>query len=230
MEHVVIRNISFAEIIRTKIPKLQLGMIYASGVKVTRNSSLVAAEYHELSDFIKQKFKEKAPSSDKIVSAVRRMYRRIGWEPTRYRPSSEAMIRRIIKNIGLYNISNMVDLGNVASTRFHLPMGLYDVDKIIGTITIDVGREGESYQGISKDLIHAAGKMILRDEEGIFGNPTADSKRTRLTANTGNVLAIFFTPPEVSSAYLSQTLQFLADLYKQECIQCELMQKIIICE
>jgi len=127
-------------------------------------------------------------------------------------------------------LSNMVDLGNVASTRFHLPMGLYDVDKIIGTITIDVGREGESYQGISKDLIHAAGKMILRDEEGIFGNPTADSKRTRLTANTGNVLAIFFTPPEVSSAYLSQTLQFLADLYKQECIQCELMQKIIICE
>jgi len=104
---------------------------------------------------------------------------------------------------------------------------LYDMDKISGDIIVDVGRENESYQGISKDLIHATGKMILRDDDGIFGNPTADSKRTCLNEKTKNVLALFFTPPEVDNAYLNETLEFLQELYLTECPEMQSSIKII---
>jgi DNA/RNA-binding domain of Phe-tRNA-synthetase-like protein len=181
----------------------------------------------ELELYINQKFKNTPPSSNEIVSYVRRMYRRIGWEPTRYRPSSEALIRRILKGILLININNIVDLGNVTSAHFHLPMGLYDSDKIEGDVIIDVGREGESYQGISKELIHGTNKMVLRDDKGIFGNPTADSKRTSLTDRTKSIMAIFFTPPEVDQLYLRHTLDFLKNLYLQECPSSELVQEIL---
>ncbi len=209
-------QITFSKIIKEKIPGLQLGMLEIENFCVVKNSPTVPGTYHNLFSNIENKFAENPPSSDPVVSAVRRMYRRIGWEPTRYRPSSEAMIRRILKRKGLYNINNVVDLGNVSSARFHLPMGLYDMNKIKDDIQIDVGKADESYEGLSIDLIHAEGKLILRDQHGIFGNPTADSSRTCIDTNSQNIIAIFFTPPEIDKTYLDQTLRFLEQLYLQE--------------
>jgi DNA/RNA-binding domain of Phe-tRNA-synthetase-like protein len=220
-------NISSSPIIQQKIPGLKLGILQVSNVKIRKKSLLAKEQYEQLETFLKNKFAENPPSSDETVSAVRRMYRKVGWEPTQYRPSSEAMIRRFLKGKGLYNINNFVDLGNVASTKYHLPMGLYDVDKIEGDIIIDVGGKDENYEGISKELIHATGKLILRDEIGIFGNPTADSKRTSLNETTKNVLSIFFTPPEIDDLYLDETLKFLKNLYSEECPQMESSTNII---
>jgi len=220
-------NIKFSNIIQQKIPGLKLGLLEVRNAEIKKKSTLVDDQYIQLEKYIKNKFADNPPSSDIIVSAVRRMYRKIGWEPTKYRPSSEAMIRRFLKDKGLYHINNFVDLGNVASTKYHLPMGLYDLDKIDGDIIIDVGGEEESYQGISKELIHATGKMILRDESGIFGNPTADSKRTCLSEKTKNVLAIFFTPSEIDINYLNDTLKFLENLYLNECSKALSNIKII---
>jgi DNA/RNA-binding domain of Phe-tRNA-synthetase-like protein len=143
------------------------------------------------------------------------MYRRIGWEPTQYRPSSEALVRRILKGKGLYRINNLVDYGNIVSASFFLSMGLYDFDKIEGNIVLDVGKPSEEYEGISKSRIHAEGKLILRDSRGIFGNPTADSLRTSITLNTKRALALFFCPPEVSDDYINSTLASLATHYNR---------------
>jgi len=220
-------NIKFSKIIQQKIPGLKLGLLEVKNAEIKKKSTLVDKQYNQLEVFIKNKFADNPPSSDVVVSSVRRMYRKIGWEPTKYRPSSEAMIRRFLKDKGLYHINNFVDLGNVASTKYHLPMGLYDLDKIDGDNIIDVGGEEESYQGISKELIHATGKMIVRDESGIFGNPTADSKRTCLSEKTKNVLAIFFTPSEIDINYLNDTLKFLENLYLNECSKALSNIKII---
>ncbi|MCK4753825.1 MAG: hypothetical protein KAS58_01250 [Calditrichia bacterium] len=220
-------SIKFSPIIRTKITGLKIGLLTGSEFEVKKQSDFITGQFLDLEEDIKDKFSDSRPSTDPVVSAVRRMYRRIGWEPTQYRPSSEAMIRRFLKNKGLYRINNIVDLGNVASTRFHLPMGLYDCDLISGAISVDVGREGEEYQGISKAVIHAEGKLVLRDEIGIFGNPTADSLRTCINEKTTHILAIFFTPPEVEKSYIRDTLKYLQNLYSTECpksiISCDVL-------
>ena len=222
-------SFDFTDIIRSKIAGLQLGVLEVNNFLVNKNSDLVRDSFDDLFYFVKNKFDPDPPSSDPIVSAVRRMYRRIGWEPTRYRPSSEAMLRRIIKGNGLYHINNAVDLGNVASARYHIPMGLYDLEKINRAITCDVGRKDEAYQGLSKELIHADGKLILRDQSGIFGNPTADSRRTCIANTTKAILAVFFSPPEVTRKYLLATLDYLSRLYQQEC-DAVVENYIVICD
>ena len=221
-------RIKFSPLIQEKISGLKLGILAGKNLSINNQSDLVCQQLSDLTIFIKKKFADQPPSKDPIISAVRRMYRRIGWEPTQYRPSSEAMIRRFIKEKGLYRINNLVDLGNIVSTRFHLPMGLYDSDKIIGSILVDVGKEDEEYAGISKDIIHATGKLVLRDDRGVFGNPTADSLRTSIQENTINILALFFTPPEVTDLWLEQTLNFLQNLYSHDCPQATFNREMTV--
>lgn len=203
-----------SENITDKIGSLTLGFLEAEHISVQKSDEHFEQELKKLDVELKQKFKEKQPSEDSVISATRRMYRQVGWEPTKYRPSSEALVRRILQDKGLYRINNLVDYGNLVSARFHLPMGLYDSDKIEGDIIIDVGKDDEFYEGISKPKITATGKIILRDNKGIFGNPTADSRRTSILDNTTHILAVFFISSAVDYKYTEQTLNNLASYYK----------------
>lgn len=214
-------RINTSEEIKQRIPGLKFGIVSGHQASVQKECPEFDSYFIELENYLKANFSEAPLSSHPVIGHVRRMYRKIGWEPTRYRPSSEALARRILQGKGLYRIYNLVDLGNLVSARFHLPMGLYDADKIEGEIWFDVGKEGESYQGISRQEIHAQGKLILRDQIGIFGNPTADSKRTSLSPQTQNILAIFFTPPEVDPSYLDQTLSQLLHYFSPYVQQLE---------
>jgi DNA/RNA-binding domain of Phe-tRNA-synthetase-like protein len=198
-----------------KIKNLKLGLVEATQIMVLPGDGLFEKELQRLVTELEQKFHDIAPSDDPIVSATRRMYRQVGWEPTKYRPSSEALIRRLIQGKGLYRINNLVDYGNLVSARFHIPMGLYDLDNVQGDIYIDVGNEGESYEGISKPKISAGGKIILRDNDGVFGNPTADSKRTSITEKTNHILAIFFVSSTIDDGYAGHTIESLAQLYSR---------------
>ena len=220
-------NFRASEVIQNKIKGLKFGLVYGEGFQVSKEDPGFDDQFKQLEIFLKEKFSTRRPAEDEYVKAVRRMYGKVGWEPTRYRPSSEALIRRILRNKGLYRINNLVDGGNLASARFHLPMGLYDAVKIKGDIIIDLGKVDESYQGISKPEIHAEGKLVLRDDRGIFGNPTADSLRTSIKKETQNALALFFCPPEIAKEYISQTLGFLASYYRSFCETGEIEQEIV---
>lgn len=212
-------NLNVSDLIKKKINGIKFGLLFAEHVQVIKNDPNFKTVLSDLETELNNKFANRPPSDDEIIGHVRRMYRRIGWEPTRYRPSSEALVRRLLKGKGLYRINNLVDYGNLVSARYHLSMGLYDVEKINGNVIFDVGHAGESYKGISKELIHAEGKLILRDESGIFGNPTADSLRTAITENTHSALTVFFCPPEVESEYLQIVLDALQGFYKQSCTE-----------
>src|SRR4051794_4094077 len=102
-------------------------------------------------------------------AAVRAMYRRTGLDPTKRRPSSESLLRRVRKGEPLPRINNLVDVCNWCSLEFQLPYGLYDLDAIEGDVTLRLGAEGESYPGIRKDDVHVAGRLALIDGCGPFG-------------------------------------------------------------
>ena len=209
------KTVKKSDQIANKIKDLKLGLVEATQIKVLPCDDLFEQELQGLVDELKQKFQNIAPSDDPVVSATRRMYRQVGWEPTKYRPSSEALVRRLIQGKGLYRINNLVDYGNLVSARFHIPMGLYDLDRVHGDIYMDVGNEGESYEGISKPKISAEGKIILRDHDGVFGNPTSDSKRTSITEKTNHVLALFFISSTIDDFYARHTIESLAQCYSR---------------
>lgn len=134
--------------------------------------------------------------SETDVAATRAMYHRFGVDPTKTRPSSEALLRRIRKGDRLPRINTLVDICNWCSAEFQLPYGLYDLDRIDGDIELRRGLPGESYPGIRKDVVHVEGRLVLADRQGPFGNPTSDSARTMVTMATTGALVVVYAPRE----------------------------------
>jgi DNA/RNA-binding domain of Phe-tRNA-synthetase-like protein len=140
------------------------------------------------------------------IAAVRTMYKRVGLDPTKTRPSSEALLRRVRKGDPLPRINSMVDVCNWCSLEFQLPYGLYDASRIDGDVELRLGGVGESYAGIRKDDVHVEGRIALVDQIGPFGNPTSDSARTMVTTATTRALLVVFAPREVDERRLTQVL------------------------
>jgi DNA/RNA-binding domain of Phe-tRNA-synthetase-like protein len=149
------------------------------------------------------------------TTAVRTMYKRIGIDPTKTRPSSEALLRRVKKGDTLPRINAMVDVCNWCSFEFQLPYGLYDASHIRGEVMLRIGREGESYPGIRKDDVHVSGRIALVDEAGPFGNPTSDSARTMVTTATTSALLVVFAPRDVDTARLTRVMDVTSERMQQ---------------
>jgi DNA/RNA-binding domain of Phe-tRNA-synthetase-like protein len=138
--------------------------------------------------------------------SVRTMYKHVGLDPTKTRPSNEALLRRVRKGQPLPRVNSLVDVINWCSVEFQLPYGLYDRRQIDGPVTLRLGRDGEEYAGIRKDVVHVAGRIALVDNAGPFGNPTSDSARTMVTSATTDALVVVFAPLDVDSTQLSRVL------------------------
>jgi DNA/RNA-binding domain of Phe-tRNA-synthetase-like protein len=126
---------------------------------------------------------------------ARELYRRFGLDPTRVRPSSEALLRRLKKGEALPRINSLVDVANALSVQLQVPVGLYDLDKVKGgELVIRLGADGEGYTGIGKERVNVAGRICVADAEGPCGNPSADSARTMITTDTESAAWIYFLP------------------------------------
>jgi DNA/RNA-binding domain of Phe-tRNA-synthetase-like protein len=137
-----------------------------------------------------------APDPSGEVQVARRLYRSIGIDPTKNRPSSEALLRRLKRGQPLPRINALVDAVNHCSVSLLLPFGCYDLDRVEGEIVLRVGAEGEWYEGLGKPRVNVAGRFVLADDAGPFGNPSMDSRRTMITPGTRNALVTVFAPPD----------------------------------
>ncbi len=125
------------------------------------------------------------------IAATRRVYRACGKDPSRYRPASEALIRRQLQGKQLYKIDTLVDLINLASIAYGYSIGGFDADKFVGDrLTLGVGREGEPYEGIGRGMINIAGLPVYRDAQGGVGTPTSDNERTKIQASTTHLVVL----------------------------------------
>jgi DNA/RNA-binding domain of Phe-tRNA-synthetase-like protein len=153
-------------------------------------------------------YEGKAPGEIEALAPARRLYRAFGIDPTATRPSSEALLRRVLKGGAFPEVNAAVDVGNLCSISSFLPIGLYDADKIRGAITLRRGRPDEAYAGIRKDRVGVAGRPVLVDDEGAFGNPTSDSLRTSVGATTSALLMVVFAPGDTPDAALAGHVRF----------------------
>jgi DNA/RNA-binding domain of Phe-tRNA-synthetase-like protein len=150
-------------------------------------------------------------------AAVRAMYKRLGLDPTKTRPSSEALLRRIRKGGTIPRINALVDVANWCSVEFQLPYGLYDRASMRGPVTLRIGRDGEEYAGIRKDVVHVGGRLTVADEQGPFGNPTSDSARTMVTSATRDALVVVYAPIDTAPARLTGVLDSTAERIARIC-------------
>lgn len=147
-----------------------------------------------------------AAEAAQVTTAVRAMYRRFGVDPTKTRPSSEALLRRLRKGDELPRINNLVDVINWSSVESQLPFGLYDLGHVVPPIVARLGLKDEAYAGIRKDVVHLEGRVVVADASGPFGNPTSDSARTMVTEETRRCLVLIFAPSDVDAARVATAL------------------------
>jgi DNA/RNA-binding domain of Phe-tRNA-synthetase-like protein len=147
--------------------------------------------------------------------AVRTMYKKVGIDPTKTRPSNEALLRRVRKGDTIPRINSAVDIINWCSLEFQLPYGLYDSSKIQGNVTMRLGLEGEKYAGIRKDDVNVGGRITVVDDAGPFGNPTSDSARTMVTPAATELLVIVYAPNEIPRSQLERVVTITSQRLQQ---------------
>jgi DNA/RNA-binding domain of Phe-tRNA-synthetase-like protein len=172
-----------------------VGILAMDGLRVTETPEEIKTMLNTLADDFAQKYKDQSLGEIPTVKKIRAVFHRSGLDPTRYRPSSESLLRRAVKGKGLYFINSVVDLINYFSLRMLCPMGLFDADLLKPPITWRVGREGESYEGIGRDRLNLVNFPLLADSDGPFGSLVSDSMKTRVTERCTRILWVTFAPP-----------------------------------
>lgn len=176
--------------IRAKAPALRVLQIEAE-IENPDTPEALWAELEALAADVHGRYAMEMVNKRPAIAATRTAYKACGKEPNRYRPSSEALMRRMVKGLELYRTAAVIDLINLLSVACGHSIGGFDADRIDGdTVTLGIGREGEPYEAIGRGPLNIAGMPVWRDNTGGIGTPTSDNERTKLSPSTRRLLMI----------------------------------------
>lgn len=187
---------------------VSVGLVEEFAVRVATAGDPLSDEIRALCARLSSAYAGRQPGGIEGLSPARRLYRAFGIDPTSTRPSSEALLRRVLQGKPFPSVNSAVDVCNLCSASFLLPIGLYDAAKIRGPVTLRRGHPGESYPGIRKDSVNVDGRPVLVDDLGPFGNPTSDSQRTSVDSTTTSLWMVIFAPADYSEVAMDAHVAF----------------------
>ncbi|MCF7920165.1 MAG: hypothetical protein K9N06_09670 [Candidatus Cloacimonetes bacterium] len=205
---------------------IKLALARIRGLKVT----LDQAAYNELvvcADKYYESYQDTAPGSVPRIETARSLFKKIGLDPTKRRPSSEALLRRALKKTGFYSINNLVDTGNWCSLEFLLPICVYDGSNVIGEVSARLGMKDEGYIAIDGNYLDLSQRYLVYDELGAMGSPIKDSLRTRVTETTQEAVLLIYAPAELTDEILQKYLDIFISRTVTFCGGELLLKKII---
>lgn len=183
-------NITVSEEIKNACPIFKGAAVHAEVTNTIFSEGL----WEEINVFTQELTSTTEPEDIKlqpVIAATREVYKRCGKDPSRYRPSAEALRRRLMRGIALYQIDTLVDLINLVSLRTGYSIGGFDADKIQGPdLELGIGRAEEPFEGIGRGALNIEGLPVYRDRIGGIGTPTSDNERTKMGLETRHILAI----------------------------------------
>ena len=207
-------NIFVSEEIASVCPEF-VGAAVEAQVVNTSYCDELWQEIHALEEKFRKELTTESPKEIPSIAATRRIYKACGKDPSRYRPASEALIRRMLQGKELYQIDTLVDLINLASIAFGYSIGGFDADKFVGdTLTLGIGREGEPYEGIGRGMLNIAGLPVYRDALGGVGTPTSDNERTKITLGTTH-LVVLINGYDGNAKRVIDNARFIQDLIRK---------------
>ena len=183
-------EIKVSQEIKQACPVFAGAAVYAA----VKNSTYSEGLWNEINEFTKELTTTTQIDDIKlqpVIAATREAYKRCGKDPVRYRPSAEALRRRLMRGIPLYQIDTLVDLINLVSLRTGHSIGGFDADKIQGKqLELGIGKANEPFEGIGRGVLNIEGLPVYRDAIGGIGTPTSDHERTKMDIATTHILAI----------------------------------------
>lgn len=184
-------NLIIAEEVAGRYPHLRIGVLIGKGVTVQRKTDELEKLKQEKVAELRQKYDSDNLISNPSIAAWRRTYRSFGVKPKRYRPTAEALLRRLIKGEEIPIINTVVDSYLVVETEYLLPIGGYDLDRISGDIKLRVSPGGEAFQplGSTQGETTNEGEIIYSDNTRVLTRKWnfRDCDATKITLNTKTI-------------------------------------------
>jgi DNA/RNA-binding domain of Phe-tRNA-synthetase-like protein len=204
-------NINIHDNIKEIAPGCRLGCMFIQDVVIKGTPAMLTKQFVELQTQIAKAYDLEILAKVPRIAAVRNMYRRLHFDPARYRPASEALVRRVLQKKTLHFVNSAVDVNNYCSLKHLLPFGLYDADRVEGDVVYRLAMQG-LYINIAGIETFTEGKPFLVDDCGVFGNPTSDSRRTAVTLATRTLLSVVYADSEITETELAETLVFTGEM------------------
>lgn len=197
--------------------RVRLGALALRGVSVREADDALTAEVERVSADFRARYGGGRSAEVPGAADARSLYKALGIDPTKTRPSNEALLRRVLKGESLYRINTLVDALNLCSLREQLSFGLYDLQQVRPPVVLRRGAPGESYEGIRKGPVNVEARPVLVDTVGPFGNPTSDSARTCVSVATRDALVVVYAPAGFGRARVERVLDATRDTLTHFC-------------
>lgn len=197
------------------IPDFKVGIVHYQDIQVGDSPQMLKGRLQLFQESLFFDFEDKKVTEIPGISEWRKIFKTIGTDPNRYRPSNEALYRRVQKQQFLHPVNSAVDLNNFLSLQYRIPLGIYDLDKLSGQVTIRIGSDEDSYLAINEREVHLSKKLLSADSEGAFGSPYVDSIRSAVSPETTQALHIIYLQPSMDHKESDQLLQALSTMFTQ---------------
>jgi DNA/RNA-binding domain of Phe-tRNA-synthetase-like protein len=208
-------DVVVAETIKQMIPEFKVGIILYNHIVVDDSPQMLKGRLQLFQESIYFDLQETAIADISELAEWRRAFKTIGTDPSRYRPSSESLYRRIQKKNFIPTIHSAADVNNFFSLYYKIPIGIYDLDKLEGPITIDIGTDQDEYIAINGRTVNFSHKLVSKDIHGPFGSPIVDSQRTAVTKETKNAVQIVYLLPSMKQEQCEKLLQSMQKMFLQ---------------
>ncbi|MFC7372966.1 B3/4 domain-containing protein [Fictibacillus iocasae] len=199
--------------VKQLVPGFKIGFITYHHIAVGDSPQMIKGRFQLFTESIR--LEDKQPSDWPYIKEYRDVFKSLGTDPSRYRPASEALLRRVLTGKDLSPVNSAVDVNNFFSLRHALPLGIYDAKMIDGDVEIRLGNAQDEYEGLNGRLMNMEGKLVSCDAKGAFGSPIVDSKRTMMTEQAKEALHIIYLPPSLEPENAEQLLTSIAQMFTQ---------------
>lgn len=197
------------------VPDFKVGIIQYDHIEVGDSPQMIRGRLQTFQESLFFDLEDKHVTDFPGIAEWREIFKQVGTDPNRYRPSVEAIYRRIQKQNYLNSIHSAADLNNFFSMQYEIPIGIYDTNNINGDIEIRVGQLGDEYLGINGRTISMNDKILSSDETGAFGSPYVDSERTAVTLETKHAIQIVYLKPSLQNDSSEKLLTSLGAMFTQ---------------
>ena len=222
--------ISFSNDLLKKVMHISIAAMEITDFKIISDNYDLDQIISDVKSELKSKYTINNIKEDPIIAKYRKFYwNQLNLDPTKIRPSSEALIRRILKNQKIPKISSFVDSYNWASADSLIPMGAYDIETFEYPIIIRLTKENEKFTPIGKEVkILPPNTLVISDknEKILSQYPYRDAKFSMVTKNSRNIILIACRVPGISKnqlfSALTRTKNHLEFLRNKEVINFKL--------
>lgn len=208
-------TVSISSKLRDSIPDFRVGVIVYHQLTVTQLPAIIAEKLPLYYQNIQLSLETQPIASIPGVHEWRALFKKAGSDPSRYRPSQEALLRKIARDGAPHSVNSAVDLNNFFSVQHSIPMGIYDLDTLKPPVIVTIGSVEDSYNALNGRIVNIEDKLTTIDQIGAFGSPIVDSKRSCITTDAKNALQIVYLRPSMSEDDAAHMLQKIAEMFVQ---------------